>query len=82
MQSSGMGLGGLGGGGSATAQQAKQPRRRCAEVCLELMCIESVRFFNERQSGPAAAAALEAVGFRVGRQLAERYEAPGVCFEE
>lgn len=39
---------------------------------MELTCIEAVRLFTERQSGPAAAAALEAVGFRVGRQLAER----------
>ncbi|GFR45946.1 hypothetical protein Agub_g7412 [Astrephomene gubernaculifera] len=52
---------------------AKKPARRCAEVCLELLCVESVRIFHEKQSGPAAAAALEAVGFRVGQQLAERY---------
>ena len=52
-------------------QQARQ-RRRCAEVCNELLNIEAVSFFTQRQYGPAAPAALEAVGFRVGRQLAER----------
>ncbi|GLI71679.1 hypothetical protein VaNZ11_016961 [Volvox africanus] len=55
------------------AAGVKKPARRCAEVCLELLCVESVRLFHEKQSGPAAAAALEAVGFRVGQQLAERY---------
>ncbi|PNH09730.1 Trafficking protein particle complex subunit 6B [Tetrabaena socialis] len=38
-----------------------------------MLCAEAVRVFHDRQSGPAAAAALEAVGFRVGQQLAERY---------
>lgn len=59
-----------------TAQQPAQtqaPRRRCAEVCLDLLTIEAARLFTERQQGPAAAAALEAIGFRVGRQLAEKY---------
>lgn len=42
-------------------------------MCLDLLLMESVRLFHEKQSGPAAAAALEAVGFRVGQQLAERY---------
>ncbi|EFJ48044.1 hypothetical protein VOLCADRAFT_91209 [Volvox carteri f. nagariensis] len=51
----------------------KKPARRCGEVCLELLCVEAVRLFHEKQSGPAAAAALEAIGFRVGQQLAERY---------
>ena len=41
-------------------------------MCLELLCAESVRLFHAKQSGPAAAAALEAVGYRVGQQLAER----------
>ena len=53
-------------------QQSKRPARRCAEVCLELLAIESVRMFSEKQTGPTAAASLEAVGVRVGRQLAER----------
>lgn len=48
-------------------------KKKCAEACLELLSIETVRLFCERQTGPSAAAALEAVGFRVGRQLAERY---------
>jgi hypothetical protein len=37
-----------------------------------MLLAESARFFHERQSGPAAAAALEAVGYRLGQQLAER----------
>ncbi|KAG2489043.1 hypothetical protein HYH03_012480 [Edaphochlamys debaryana] len=52
---------------------AKKPTRRCAEVCLELLCVECVRLFHDKQSGPAAAAALEAIGYRVGQQLVERY---------
>ena len=50
-------------------------RRKCAEVCMELLTIEAVRYFTDRDNGPAAAAALEAVGFRVGRLLAERWAA-------
>lgn len=53
-------------------QPQQRQRRRCAEVCNELLTIEAVSFFTQRQYGPAAPAALEAVGFRVGRQLAER----------
>jgi hypothetical protein len=41
---------------------------------MDLLATEAVQFFNEKQYGPAAAAALQAVGVRVGRQLAERYE--------
>jgi hypothetical protein len=48
------------------------PPAKCAEVCLDLLAGEAVRFFSAKQYGPAAAAALQAVGFRVGRQLAER----------
>lgn len=59
--------------GGAAGQQKKPGSKRCAEVCLELLCAESVRFFTEQQGGPAAAAALEAIGFRLGQQLAERY---------
>lgn len=40
---------------------------------MDLLATEAVQFFNEKQYGPAAAAALQAVGVRVGRQLAERY---------
>lgn len=57
-------------------QQQTQPTRptpKCAEVCLDLLTTEAVRFFSDKQYGPAAGAALQAVGFRVGRQLAERY---------
>jgi hypothetical protein len=53
-------------------QQAPRQRRRCAEVCNDLLVAEAASLFTQRQYGPAAPAALEAVGFRVGRQLAER----------
>ncbi|KAF8063037.1 trappc6b [Scenedesmus sp. PABB004] len=59
-----------GGGGDAPRPP---PPRKCAEVCLELLAAEAVALFGAKQSGPAAPAALQAVGFRVGRQLAERY---------
>ncbi|MEW5311084.1 MAG: hypothetical protein WDW38_002827 [Sanguina aurantia] len=54
-----------------TLQQPK--RRRCAEVCMELLSIEAVQLFTTRLNGPAAPETLEAIGFRVGRQLAEKY---------
>ncbi|GBF87775.1 trafficking particle complex subunit 6B [Raphidocelis subcapitata] len=54
-------------------QSAPRQRRRCAEVCNDLLVAEAASLFTQRQYGPAAPAALEAVGFRVGRQLAERY---------
>jgi len=55
-------------------QQSQQQRskRRCAEFCVDLLNTEAVKFFSERQYGPAAPAALEAIGYRLGRQLAER----------
>lgn len=53
-------------------QQQQRPPPKCAEVCLDLLTAEAVRFFSDKQYGPAAGAALQAVGFRVGRQLAER----------
>jgi hypothetical protein len=53
-------------------QMQAQPQRRCAEVCLDLLTIEAVSLFSTKQYGPTPAAALQAVGFRVGRQLAER----------
>jgi hypothetical protein len=57
-------------------QQAAQKRRRCAEVCLELLLAEAVRTFGATEAGlpggPSSCAGLEAVGVRVGRQLAER----------
>ena len=59
-------------------QASSSGRHRCAEVCMELLALESVRFFTARQGGPAAPAALEAMGIRVGKQLAERW---GLCME-
>ncbi len=53
-------------------QAPLRPQRKCAEVCLELLSIEAVQLFSGKQYGPSAAAALQAVGFRVGAQLAER----------
>lgn len=47
-------------------------KRRCAEVCLELLLLETVRTVTDRMSGPAVGVTLEAIGFRVGAQLAER----------
>eukprot|EP00798_Chlamydomonas_sp_ICE-L_P004067 gene4067-14156_t len=64
------------GGGQAVSPPRASipavPRRRCAEVCMDLLAIEALRTFSEKQRGPAAGAALEAVGVRVGHQLAER----------
>jgi len=50
---------------------------RCAEVCMDLLSMETTRFFSkgsrgQGDGGPPAAAALEAMGIRVGKQLAER----------
>ncbi|KAF6256660.1 transport protein particle component-domain-containing protein [Scenedesmus sp. NREL 46B-D3] len=60
-----------GPGGSSSISPARP--RKCAEVCLDLLFTEAVQFFTEEHYGPAAGSALQAVGFRVGRQLAERY---------
>ncbi len=64
---------------SAQLPPAASPRpvasvagRKCAETCLDLLTTEAVALFSDRDYGPAAPAALQAVGFRVGRQLAER----------
>lgn len=57
---------------SQQQQQVVRPPPKCAEVCLDLLTAEAVRLFSDKQYGPAAGAALQAVGFRVGRQLAER----------
>lgn len=67
--------------GSNETRQAMRPptgqpgtkRAGCAEVCLELLLLESVRLLSSQQTGPSAAAAFEAIGIRVGKQLAERY---------
>jgi hypothetical protein len=37
-----------------------------------MLANEAVRFFSDQEYGPAASSSLEAIGFRVGRQLAER----------
>lgn len=47
--------------------------RKCAEATLDLLLIEIVRRYSVDISGPPAVAALEGIGLRVGRQLAERY---------
>lgn len=39
---------------------------------MELLSIEAVQLFSNRLNGPAAPETLEAIGFRVGRQLAEK----------
>ena len=66
-----------GGGFIPGAQQQQQlKRRKCAEVCFELLALEALRNFSAQSTGPTAAAAMEAVGFRVGRQLAERCVPP------
>jgi hypothetical protein len=68
-------------GMQATPQQLQQPsaqqlaskaRSKCAEVCMDLFTLETVRFMSEQQTGPAAASALQAIGIRVGERLAER----------
>ncbi|KAK9831437.1 hypothetical protein WJX81_004605 [Elliptochloris bilobata] len=48
--------------------------RQCSETCLELLALELVRAYG-RQSRVPPAAAVDAIGFRTGRQLAERYTA-------
>lgn len=47
-------------------------KRECAESCLDFLVIEAVDLYRRAQSGPPASTALDAIGFRVGRQLAER----------
>ena len=47
-------------------------KRKCAEVCLDVLNIEAVKLFSERKIGIPVASSLECIGFRVGRQLAER----------
>ncbi|BDA43192.1 Trafficking protein particle complex subunit 6B [Coccomyxa sp. Obi] len=48
--------------------------RTCSESCMELLSLELVHYYA-RQNNVPAPAAIEAIGFRVGRQLAERYTA-------
>ena len=47
--------------------------RQCSESCLEYILAEATRHYRDTPNGPPPAVAVEAVGFRVGRQLAERY---------
>jgi hypothetical protein len=44
-----------------------------AYLCMDLLMLESVRLLSSAED-PGSSAALEAVGVRVGRQLAERLE--------
>lgn len=48
--------------------------RECSLSCLDYLTLELVRHYQQQQKGGATLqAALDAVGERVGRQLAERY---------
>lgn len=47
--------------------------RQCSESCLEYILAEATRHYRDNPHGPPPDAAMEALGFRVGRQLAERY---------
>ncbi|GAX76585.1 hypothetical protein CEUSTIGMA_g4031.t1 [Chlamydomonas eustigma] len=58
--------------GGNVSQTTFNPKKRCADVCMELLLLESVHLYKNR-GAPAASAALEAIGMRVGKQLAERY---------
>ncbi|KAL6749263.1 transport protein particle component [Haematococcus lacustris] len=53
------------------APQPLPAQRRCAEVVLDL-CVGEVVTMFANQGPQAASAALDAIGFRVGRQLVER----------
>lgn len=47
--------------------------RQCAESCLEYLLAEVESHYRQQPDGPPGPAAIEATGFRLGRQLAERY---------
>lgn len=49
--------------------------RQCAESCNELLLAELQAHYRRQDDGmgPPGTAAIEAIGFRVGRQLVERY---------
>lgn len=47
--------------------------RECAESCIDYLAGELVRYYRAQQQGPPLHAAVDAIGFRVGRQLVERY---------
>lgn len=48
--------------------------RQCAESCLDLFATEIVRYYAQQKITPPQAA-IDAIGFRVGKQLVERYTA-------
>lgn len=65
---------------SAGQQQlplAPSGRRRAnvSDACVDLLVLETVSFFSLKDGGVDATQALDAVGARVGRQLAERCDA-------
>jgi hypothetical protein len=45
---------------------------QCSAAAMESLMAEAISYYSKQ--GPAGAVALEAVGFRIGRQLVERYE--------
>ncbi|KAL4448212.1 hypothetical protein ABPG75_005431 [Micractinium tetrahymenae] len=47
--------------------------RECSESCLDFLTLQLVQHYRSQLQGPSQQAALDAVGERVGRQLAERY---------
>lgn len=48
------------------------PKRNCAESCLDFFVLELVHKYTSEESNAKAIATLEAIGARVGKQLAER----------
>eukprot|EP00210_Caulerpa_lentillifera_P001564 g1502.t1 len=47
-------------------------KRSCAESCLDFFVLELVHKYTSEESNAKAIATLEAIGARVGKQLAER----------
>ncbi|GAB4817168.1 hypothetical protein N2152v2_004214 [Parachlorella kessleri] len=47
--------------------------RECSESCMDYLLLELVHHYRTQEYGPPLAAAVEAIGLRVGRQLIERY---------
>ncbi|PSC68076.1 Trafficking particle complex subunit 6B [Micractinium conductrix] len=58
---------------SRPVMPARGAGRECAESCMDYLTLELVHHYRDAQQGPSLQAALDAVGERVGRQLAERY---------
>eukprot|EP00239_Pterosperma_sp_CCMP1384_P005312 CAMPEP_0197860446 /NCGR_PEP_ID=MMETSP1438-20131217/35825_1 /TAXON_ID=1461541 /ORGANISM="Pterosperma sp., Strain CCMP1384" /LENGTH=104 /DNA_ID=CAMNT_0043477309 /DNA_START=568 /DNA_END=879 /DNA_ORIENTATION=+ len=61
---------------------ARPAKREVAETCFELLNIEMVRLYHEKDDTSTARAALESIGFQVGHQLAERYSMDRPRFSE